>query len=93
MYCRWCILTGIYKITNNINGKSYIGQSVNIQKRFNNHKSAAFNPNNRLYEFPLYRAIRKYGIENFNFEVLEECKKEELNNKEIFYITKYKTYG
>lgn len=86
-------MIGIYKITNNINNKSYIGQSVNIQKRFNAHKSAAFNLNNRLYNSPLYRAIRKYGIENFCFEILEECNEEDLNNKEIFYINKYGTYG
>lgn len=86
-------MIGIYKITNNINGKSYIGQSVNIHKRFNAHKSAAFNSNNRLYNAPLYCAIRKYGIENFKFEILEECDEAELNDKEIFYISKYQTHG
>lgn len=84
-------MIGIYKITNLINGKSYIGQSVNIQKRFNAHKSAAFNPNNKNYDFPLYRAIRKYGIENFKFEVLEECNESDLNDREIWYISKYQT--
>ena len=86
-------MIGIYKITNLINGKSYIGQSVNIQKRFNAHRSAAFNPNNKNYDFPLYKAIRKYGIENFKFEVLEECDRSELDNKETFYIAKYQTHG
>lgn len=86
-------MIGIYKITNLINGKSYIGQSVNIKKRFNAHKSAAFNSNNKNYDFPLYKAIRKYGIENFEFEVLEECKKSELNDKEKWYISKYQTLG
>lgn len=88
-----CLLIGIYKITNNINGKSYIGQSINIRKRFNAHKSAAFNPKNRHYNAPLYRAIRKYGIDNFVFEILEECDEAELNDREIFYISKYQTYG
>lgn len=86
-------MIGIYKITNLVNGKSYIGQSVNIQKRFNAHKSAAFNPNNKNYDFPLYRAIRKYGIENFKFEILEECNKSELDAKEVWYISKYKTHS
>lgn len=86
-------MIGIYKITNLINGKSYIGQSINIQKRFNAHKSAAFNPKNKNYDFPLYRAIRKYGIENFKFEVLEECKKSELDTKEVLYISQYKTHS
>lgn len=86
-------MIGIYKITNLINGKSYIGQSVNIQKRFNAHRSAAFNPNNKNYDFPLYRAIRKYGIENFKFEVLEECTKSELDTKEVWYISQYQTHS
>ena len=86
-------MIGIYKITNLVNEKSYIGQSVNIQKRFNSHKSAAFNPNNKNYDFPLYRAIRKYGIENFKFEILEECDKSELNIKEKWYISQYQTHS
>lgn len=86
-------MIGIYKITNLVNGKSYIGQSVNIQKRFNAHRSAAFNPNNKNYDFPLYKAIRKYGIENFKFEILEECDKSELNDKEVWYITQYQTHS
>ena len=86
-------MIGIYKITNLVNGKSYIGQSVNIQKRFNAHKSAAFNPNNKNYDFPLYRAIRKYGIENFKFEILEECNKSQLDIKEMWYISQYQTHS
>ena len=84
---------GIYKITNLINGKSYIGQSVNIEKRFIQHKSVAFNPNDKNYNYPLYRAIRKYGVENFSFEVLEQCSVDELNNKEIYYISKYNAHS
>ena len=86
-------MIGIYKITNLINGKSYIGQSTNIQKRFNAHRSVAFNPNDKNYGYPLYCAIRKYGIENFSFEVLEECDVSELNNKEIYYISKYNAHS
>ena len=86
-------MIGIYKITNLINGKSYIGQSVNIEKRFIQHKSVAYNPNDKNYNYPLYRAIRKYGVENFSFEVLEECNVGELNNKEIYYISKYNAHS
>lgn len=86
-------MVGIYKITNLINWRSYIGQSVNIHKRFIAHKSAATNPKNKSYDFPLYKAMRKYGIENFSFEVLEECNVSELDEKEIYYIAKYQTYG
>ena len=56
------IICGIYKITNLVNNKVYIGQSTNILKRFNAHKSRAFNPKNSQYESHLYRAIRKYQI-------------------------------
>ena len=85
-------MIGIYKITNTINGKCYIGQSVNIHKRWTNHKSVYNNPNANGYDYYLYRSMRKYGIENFNFEVLEECKVEELNDREKFWISKFDSY-
>ena len=71
------IMKGIYKITNLINGNIYIGQSIDIENRFKTHKSRAFNENEREYEKPLYQAFRKYGLENFSFEIIEECEKEE----------------
>lgn len=83
-------MIGIYKITNLINQKCYIGQSTNIQKRWTAHRSAAHNPHNRAhYSSHLYRAMRKYGIENFRFEILEECSVSLLNQKEREYIQKY----
>lgn len=82
-------MIGIYKITNNINNKVYIGQSVNISARWKAHRNIPFNPNNEEYEKPLYRAIRKYGLENFTFTVLEECLPEELDDKEIYWISKF----
>lgn len=81
-------MIGIYKIQNLINGKIYIGQSVHIQARFNAHKSEARNGNTR----PLYNTIRKYGVENFSFEVIEECSKEKLNEREIYWIKKYDSF-
>ena len=86
-------MIGIYIITNNVNGKCYIGQSINIKKRWNQHKNEAFCVTSPSYNYPLYMAFRKYGVENFKFEVLEECKKQELEEKEIFYIAKYKSDG
>lgn len=80
---------GIYKITNLINGKIYIGQSRNIKKRWQNHKCAAHNPNNKAYNYPLYRAMRKYGIENFDFSILENCQINQLNEREKYWITYY----
>lgn len=82
-------MVGIYIITNNINGKVYIGQSKNIQQRWKAHRTRPFNSNAETYNTPLYRAIRKYGLNNFSFEILEECLVEELNKKEKYYIDKY----
>lgn len=83
---------GIYKITNLINNKIYIGQSTNIKKRWNDHKSSAFNDNSKVYDYPLYRAIRKYGLDNFSFEIIEECLIEELNEKECSWINLTKSF-
>lgn len=77
-------MTGIYKITNKINGKCYIGQSINIKQRWKAHRSRY-----QVDDYPLYRAMRKYGLENFNFEVIEECSQNELNDKEIYWIDFY----
>lgn len=85
-------MIGIYKITNQINNKIYIGQSRDIARRWNRHRNGPFNPNNNQYECPLYRAIRKYGIENFTFEVIEECDIEFLNEREKYWIAYYNSF-
>jgi group I intron endonuclease len=90
-------MIGIYKIENLITGHVYIGQSINIHKRWLEHRSAAFNKNTPLYETQLYKAIRKYGIDKFNFSVLEELSESEysttyMNELEKKYITKYNSY-
>lgn len=77
---------GIYQIRNIITGKKYIGQSVDIYRRWWEHKARVDNKNTNCYNKPLYTAIRKYGIDNFEFIILEECLPEELNNKEAHYI-------
>ena len=83
-------MIGIYKITNKTNNHSYIGQSVQIETRWSNHKIAAFNPNDKAYEYPLYRAFRKYGMEQFQFEIIEECSIDMLNKREQYWIEYYK---
>lgn len=75
---------GIYLITNLINGKQYIGQSVGIQHRWVQHKNSKEN-------YPISKAIRRYGRDNFKFEIIENCLPEELDEKEIYYIKVYNT--
>lgn len=86
-------MTGIYRIENLINHKNYIGQSVRIDARWNAHMQLAFEPSSISYNYPLYKAIRKYGLENFNFTILEECLEQELDEKEIYWIKIFDSYG
>ena len=78
-------MVGIYKITNQVNQKIYIGQSNNIERRFSQHKSPY--EQERYSEKPLYKAFAKYGIENFTFEIIEECSSELLDEKEKHWIS------
>lgn len=86
------IMIGIYKIENKINGKVYIGQSVNIKRRWKNHKTASTCEKDHTYNYPLYKAFRKYGIDNFTFDVIEECELFELDRLEKFWINYYNSY-
>lgn len=80
---------GIYKITNLINNKIYIGQSVNIERRIGAHFNYAFSKGAKEYNTPIHNAIRLYGKENFKWEILKECTEEELDDLEIYYIDLY----
>ena len=83
-------MIGIYMITNTITNKKYIGQSIDIEKRWRTHKKKSTwksQPNNYLY-----RAMNKYGIDKFKFEILCECNEDELNDLEIEYIKQYDTF-
>lgn len=80
-------MIGIYKITNIINGKVYIGQADDINRRWYHHKYYY-----QVKDNLIYRAMRKYGIENFSFEVIEECSIEALDEREIYYIEQYNSY-
>lgn len=85
---------GIYKITNIETNECYIGQAVDIYKRWNQHCKAGLGidtpPGNKLY-----KAIQEYGLQNFTFEVLLECDRDKLNEKEKYFISLYQadTYG
>ena len=84
----------IYKITNLINDKCYIGQTSKFYKiRWKEHKLNYKQENKEYYNYPLYRAFRKYGIDNFSFEVIEECSLTELNKREIYYIDYYDSFN
>ena len=82
-------ICGIYKITNLQNQHCYIGQSRNIINRWKDHQITAHNPDNNCYNYPLYRAFRKYGLENFQFEIIEKCSMDILNEREQYWIKHY----
>jgi predicted GIY-YIG superfamily endonuclease len=83
-------LIGIYKITNTVNGKVYIGQSWNIQQRIYDHRSKP-----RVHNEHLEYAIKKYGLHSFTFEILKSMldtiTQEELDIEEIEAIKQYKS--
>lgn len=85
-------MIGIYKIVNKINKKVYVGQNVNIENRWNNHKTNYLNKNSKDYNTKFYKALRKYGIENFEFKIIEQCNKNELDKKEIYWINFYDSF-
>lgn len=85
-------MVGIYKIQNKLNQKVYIGQSKNGNRRLNAHKNIAFNRGGNEYDRPLHRAIRKYGIDNFSFEFIEECCVEDLDKRERYWIQYYDSF-
>ena len=86
---------GIYKITNLINGKCYIGKAKNIYKRFWSHKNNAEKtlPDRRSSPL-LFYAIKKYHIDNFKFEILEETVLDEdiLKERELYWMDYYNSY-
>lgn len=85
--------TGIYKLTNLKNQKTYIGQAVNLADRLKDHIKYGLGidtPSNILYTAMMFD-----GVENFSFEIVEECSRAELNEKEAYWINFYQSniYG
>lgn len=78
-------MIGIYKITNKINGKSYIGQSIHIEQRWQEHQM-------KSQTSLIHRALEKYGVENFSFKVLEQCNQVDLDEREKYWIAYYNTF-
>ena len=80
----------IYKITNTVNGKSYIGQTQYTSEiRFKQHLNAYYQ--NR--ESTLYQAFDKYGVDNFTLEILEECKINQLDEREVYWIKQFNSFN
>ena len=88
------IKSGIYKITDIASGKCYVGQSVNIGERFKQHIKRGLGA-----EAPtknkLYPAMQEIGVENFTFELIEECPKDKLDEREDYWQEFFdaKTWG
>lgn len=80
-------MIGIYKITSP-KGKIYIGQSIDIYKRFRTYKSLSCKS-----QTILYRSFLKYGVENHNFEIIIECSASEMNDLERYYQDLYSAMG
>ena len=79
---------GIYRWINNLNGKSYVGSSINLTIRLNvyfNKNRLVTGSGNRM---AIYQAISKYGLENFTLEILEYCCKDATIEREQFYLDK-----
>lgn len=85
--------SGIYRVYTTFNNACYIGQAKDIYRRFNSHHIYDYkNENNNCYNTKFYSALRKYGLDAFEIEILELCPTEELDKKEIFYINKYDSF-
>ena len=79
--------TGVYKITNQANDKMYVGSAIDLMNRWYKHKSQL--NKNKHHSIKLQRAWNKYGVDNFKFEIIEECDKEKLIEIEQYYIDLY----
>ena len=82
--------TGIYKITNQKTKECYIGQAANIADRFKEHAKCGLGIDTPAGN-KLYKSIQDYGIWNFSWEVLEECPRNQLDEKERYYIQLYQS--
>lgn len=81
---------GIYKITNDKNKKAYIGRSVSVRKRLNDHIKSAIGIDT-IADQHIHQVMREEGIWNFTFELIEECEKDKLNEREKYYISMFQT--
>ena len=87
-------MKGIYKFTCKVNNKVYIGQSLNVENRFKAHANNHVNENLKGdYKTKFYRALRKHGIDNFIFEIVENVEdSNDLNEREAYWIKHYNSF-
>ncbi|MDD4156596.1 MAG: GIY-YIG nuclease family protein [Candidatus Cloacimonetes bacterium] len=83
-------IIGVYQIINLINDKTYIGSSIDVKNRWREHKTDL--EKNRHHSIYLQRSWNKYGKANFVFSMLEECDRNELLDREQYYLDKFKSY-
>lgn len=80
---------GVYKITDQLTGEAYIGQSKNVAKRWGDHMRAGCGATSSSKTNRLYEAMRRDGLSHFSFELLEACDADDLDEKEKFFIELY----
>ena len=81
--------TGIYRITNQTNGMCYVGQAANIADRWRQHIKRGIGAD-PLTRNKLYPAMLEFGVENFSFEIVEECSRDKLNEREQYWQDYFK---
>ena len=87
-------MQGIYKITNLINNKCYIGKTNNSDRRWQDHQRLAITPGHKEYDKALYKAMRRYGLNNFSFEMIEELDDYNTSGeREIYWIKYFDSYN
>ena len=78
----------IYLITNTINSKVYVGQTVNVKNRKGRHWFEGKKPDSKNH---LYRSMYEHGVENFRFETIEECSMDNVDERERYWISHYRS--
>lgn len=84
----------IYKITNKLNGKIYVGQTIkSLEERFQKYCCGTSAKDKYHFNMAIKKAIRKYGKDNFTIELIEEVETDKLNEREVYWISFYDSYN